>query len=99
MSTRPAQDVSCSVQRAELLPAEVGGAEAVCSEIRGAAAAAGVGPVKVLVTVHSANELSAAITNRHGRKLPELRFAKSDRPLSRASVGRFARTIAQAAGR
>ena len=95
MNAPRAQDVRCVVERAERLPADVGGAAGICALIE--RAAAGAGPVNVTVTVVSANELSAAITNRHGHMLPELRFAKSDRPLSRASVGRFARSIAQAA--
>lgn len=99
MNTGMERDVRCSVHGAERLPLDVGGVDGVCTEIQRAAAAAGVGPVKVRVTVHSSNELSAQITNRQGRTLPELRFAKSDQPLSRASVGRFARTIAELAGR
>lgn len=99
MNTDLANEVRCSLLGAQLLPLDVGGAQGVCAEIQRAAAAAGAGPVKVVVTVHSSSELTAEITNKHGHVLPELRFAKSDRPLSRASVRRFARTIAELAGR
>jgi hypothetical protein len=98
MDTGATGGVRCSVQRAELLPAGVGGAATVCTEVRQALSRAGRDPAEVTITVLSSNQLSAIITNKQGRKLPELRFAKSDRPLSRASVGRFARSIAEAAG-
>ena len=94
MKSQPTSAARCSVQGAERLPAEAGGAEEMCAEI--GRATAGM-DVNVLVTVHSSNDLSARIT-KQGRVLPELRYAKSDRPLSRASVGRFARSIAEAAG-
>lgn len=96
MAANPA--VRCSVQRADLLPPQVGGAAAVCSAVQ-EATAGGTRPLSVVVTVRSANELVATVTNSAGRTLPELRFAKSDRPLSHASVKRFAQAIAAAARR
>lgn len=98
MNSRAPLDGSCTVQRPALLPSDVGGADGVCSEIRAAVRAAGTGPVNVTVTVVSVNQLVASVTNRNGRKLPNLRFARFDKPLNRASVARFARTIAAAAG-
>lgn len=95
MKSQPTGAARCSVLGAERLPAQAGSAEEMCAEV--ARATAGM-DVNVLVTVVSANELSAKIT-KQGRVLPELRYAKSDRPLSRPSVGRFARSIAEAAGK
>jgi hypothetical protein len=95
MTASPDNDSRCSVQRPELLPPETGGAAFLCDEIERATAASG--SVKVIVTVLSANQLKAAITDASGQRLPELQLNKSDRPLSRASLQRFAQSIAAAA--
>ena len=80
----------CRVVHGEKLPPASGGAEALCAAITQAAGK----DFKVEVRVISASGLAAAVTMADGRSLPEQRLVVSDRPLSRSSFERFARSIA-----
>lgn len=83
----------CTVDRAERLPADVGGAAGMCRLFEEAAAAAKARPAAVAVTVLSSAALAATVTASDGRELPEHRLVRSDRPLSRAAIERFARAV------
>lgn len=89
--------VHCRVDRPELLPAGVGGGEAVCAEIAQAAREIGAGPMQVEVRVLTPHSLAASVRTADGSMLPEQRMEMSDREITRPSLQRFARTIAAAA--
>lgn len=87
--------VDCSVEQGERLPAETGGPDALCAAIREAAAPAGESPASVRVRVLSTHAVEAQVT-LGDRRLDPIQIARSDRPLGRASLERFARSIASA---
>lgn len=97
MNSAPAAGARCTVDRPELVPAEAGGAEAICAEIEQAAKAAGVGPLEVKVRVLSPHSLAADVRTAEGIELQEQRMAISDRSLNRSSIASFARAIAAVA--
>ena len=87
---------SCFVENGELLPAESGGSDALCKAIAEATAEASPGmEYSVKITVLHQSRMSASITTRDGRRLPEQSFASMDRPLSSTSFVRFASAIAK----
>ena len=85
----------CSVIGGEQLPAESGGADALCKAIAAAVAerAPGLG-YTVQIHVLPQSRLSATVKSQDGRKLEDQQFASMDRPLSTASFERFAAAIA-----
>lgn len=86
----------CSVTGSEKLPAEVGGADAICTAIERALAAKAPDIHYVVeVRVRSASMLAATLI-AGGRKLPDQNFAVMDRNLNRESIERFAQAIADA---
>lgn len=85
----------CSVESGEKLPAQSGGAEALCAEIEGATANLAPLPT-VAVRVVRPGVLAATVT-RGGRTLPEIKMARFDRELDRAAFKRFAQAIVKAA--
>ena len=93
--TAPSSDKArCVVIGGEKLPAETGGADALCDVIRSAVAKEAPNArvtieVRVLTTASLATKL-----NVEGKALPEQKFAVMDRQLNRASIERFARSIA-----
>ena len=96
MSASEPKPAACEVVGGEKLPAESGGADAICKAIADAAAehAPGFG-YTVRVTVTGNSRLSASIATADGRKLPDQNFVRSDRPLTNESFKRFANTIAE----
>lgn len=84
----------CVVTGGAKLPAETG-VDAICNAVQSAigSKAAGAG-VKVEVVVTSASSLTAKILVR-GKSLPEEHMAVSDRQLTKGSIERFARRIAE----
>ena len=87
---------SCQVVDGNKLPAESGGADALCREI--AAATAQVAPgvrYTIEIKVLPRSRLSATVTTADGRKLPELGIASMDKPLTAGSFKRFAASIAE----
>jgi ADP-ribosylglycohydrolase len=87
---------ACRVTGAEKLPAEAGGAAAICAAVRRAVAAQAPdlrysAEVRVLSRTALAANLETA-----GRKLPELRFSVSDRELNPQAIGHFADSVANA---
>ena len=92
---RATEDQPCRVVDAGKLPAEVGGADGLCSAIARAIEARAPGlEYAVEVRVISASRLSATLVTGDGRRLPEKNFAIMDRNLNAASIQRFAEAIA-----
>ncbi|NUT01789.1 MAG: hypothetical protein HOP96_12535 [Sphingomonas sp.] len=95
MSSTESAVPGCRVVGAEELPAESGGADALCKAIASAAAEKAPGvSYSIEVRVLPRSQLAAAITTGDGRKLAEQNFASMDRPLSSGSFKRFADAIA-----
>ena len=94
--TGPATAVArCQVVDGEKLPAESGGAAALCAAIERAATSSALNiPFTVQITVGSRSILSADVTLSDGRKLPSLRIAEMDRPISKSTFDRFGAAIA-----
>ena len=87
--------MGCSVVGGEKLPAESGGADALCKAIAAAVAEQAPGlEYSVEVHVLPQSRLSASVRLQDGRKLADQKFASMDRPLSSASFQRFAAAIA-----
>jgi hypothetical protein len=86
----------CRVSGGDKLPAQAGGADAICAAIE-RAVAAGAPNVRYSadVRVLSRSALAAELTV-NGRKLPELRFSVSDRELNPVAFGHFAESVATA---
>jgi hypothetical protein len=84
----------CNVVNGDKLPAESGGAAALCSAIESAAAkrAPGVG-YSVEVKVQSSSRLAADLV-REGHALPQQNYATMDRALTRQSFERLAAALA-----
>lgn len=84
----------CSVVDGDKLPAESGGAVALCSAIERAIAnrAPGV-DYSVEVKVQSSSRLAAELL-REGHALPRQNYATMDRALTRQSFDRFAAALA-----
>lgn len=90
------RDTHCSVTGSEKLPAEAGGADAICNAIERALAARAPNIQYVVeVRVRSASMMAATLIVG-GRTLPDQNFAVMDRNLNRGSIERFARAIADA---
>ena len=86
--------VQCTVIGADKLPAELGGANAICAALQRAVAAKASGAhYAAEFRVPSASALIANVAV-NGRKLPEQRFGVMDRNLNPASIERFAQTLA-----
>lgn len=81
----------------ELLPAEVGGPQALCGAIQSAAESRAPGVrFTVEIQVVSASSLSADVKLGDGTALPKQKLSVSDRQLNKSSISRFASVIADA---
>ena len=81
------------------MPADTGGADAVCAAIERALQAVSPKPAAVEVRVVSPYLLSATVVLADGRRLPPVKVGSSDRPLGRRAVQMLAESIAaQVAG-
>ena len=86
---------SCRVIDGNKLPAESGGADALCREIAAATAKAAPGVrYSIEIRVLPRSRLSATVTTADGRTLPEQGMASMDKPLTAGSFKRFAASIA-----
>ena len=84
----------CEIADAAKLPRALGGAQAICSEIeRAVAAAAPTARYSASVRVLSSSRLSAVLVV-NGRTLPDQNFAVMDRELNQDSIRRFADALA-----
>ena len=91
---RAVRHANCTVVGAEKLPAEAGGAEALCAAIQRAVATGAPGVrFTVEVKVVSNSRLAAALVV-NGKALPQQNFAIMDRTLDQKSIRRFANAIA-----
>ena len=95
MSMAEDRPAGCRVIGGEKLPAESGGADALCQAIAAAAAenAPGVS-YSVEVRVLPLSRLSASLTTGDGRRLTDQNFARMDKPLTNSAFRRFAAAIA-----
>ena len=95
MSPRPSS-AFCEVIGAEKLPAETGGAAALCEAIRQALGArAPTGKAKVVVRIRSPYAMVATVTTASGIVRPEMNFDSSDRRLERHSFDQFAKAVVE----
>lgn len=96
MSNDQSAVAECTVAGGEKLPPETGGAAGICAAVKEALGAqAGERSVRVQVQVKSNSWLVARI-ERDGVALPDQNMAVADSKLTKGSVERFARAIAQA---
>jgi len=90
----PASRAHCTVVDASKLPADSGGAAALCAAVERAVSARAPGVAySAEIRVLSASRLVASLT-RDGHKLPEHNFASVDRALNAGSFERFAKALA-----
>ena len=88
------QDARCQVIHGEKLPADSGGAKALCEAVTAALEAHAPGEgYRVEIEVQGPSRLAASVTSKDGRKLAEQKMASSDKNLTRRSFGRFADAI------
>ena len=83
----------CHVIGVEKLPADIGGADAICRAIAHAAAKVPGQAFTVEVRVLGASSLAATLTTADGKVLPVQKMAVSDRALGRDSIDRFAASL------
>ena len=95
MSAPSTSAAECTVTGGDKLPAESGGADALCTAIKKAVEARipGVG-FEAKVTVVSDWKMGATITTADGRHLPEQKHVVMDAKLNRTSFERFANSLA-----
>jgi hypothetical protein len=94
MSASASDELRCRVIGGDKLPAESGGAGALCATIRNALAKQAPN-VRVSVEVRVLRpSMLATILVVEGRTLPEQKFAVMDRNLNTRSIERFAQSIA-----
>ena len=88
------QDARCQVVHGEKLPAESGGAKALCEAVVTALEAHAPGQgYRVEIQVLGPSRLAASVTSKDGRTLAEQKMASSDKNLTKRSFGRFADAI------
>jgi len=94
MTSPASANARCAVVGGDKLPAESGGADALCAAIRNALAKeAPNARVTVEVRVLTPSTLATMLVVE-GRALPEQKFAVMDRNLNPRSIERFAQSIA-----
>ena len=94
MNSPSPQLIDCRVVGGDKLPADAGGADALCAAItRAAAAETSVKKFSVEVRVLGNSSLAATLTTADGTILPVQRFAVSDRSLNKGSLERFATAL------
>ena len=96
MDRRLPDQLSCTVVGAEKLPPHIGGADTLCNAIRTAAGANSGGAV--VLRVKSPYSITATVTDRDGRKHPQIGASIADRTLNRRSVEMLATQIAKQLG-
>ena len=89
----------CKVNDAQKLPADVGGAEAVCAAVAKAVGVRSPKPHAITLNIVSPYLISATVTMADGRRLPAIKVGRSDRKLGRRAIQMLADSIAaQVAG-
>ena len=88
------QDARCQVAHGEKLPADSGGAKALCEAVVTALEAHAPGQgYRVEIQVQGPSRLAASVMSKDGRKLAEQKMASSDKNLTKRSFSRFADAI------
>ena len=88
------QGARCQVINGEKLPADSGGAKALCEAVTHALEAHAPGQgYRVEIQVLGPSRLAASVTSKDGRKVAEQKMASSDKNLTKRSFGRFADAI------
>jgi hypothetical protein len=90
----PGPGLRCQVVGAGELPADTGGADALCAAVEQALQAAAPKPAAIEVNVVSPYLLSATVMLADGRKLPAIKVGSSDRQLGARAVQMLADSIA-----
>ena len=94
MNTPSASDPVCKVIGADKLPAQTGGASALCGAIEKALAETKVtGPISIEITIRSPRVLAAAV-KRGDVALPEMTMDVFDTAINQDIIDRFARSVA-----
>ena len=84
----------CQVINGEKLPADSGGAKALCDAVVTALEAHAPGQgYRVEIEVQGPSRLAASVTSKDGRKIAEQKMASSDKNLTKRSFSRFADAI------
>ena len=97
MTLSQAHPDRCEVIGGDKLPAEVGGADALCGIVEAAIREKAPGrKYGIRVNVLSAFSLAATVTVKGGETLPEQKRAASNRQLNRAPIERSAPAVADA---
>ena len=88
------QGAQCQVIHGEKLPADSGGAKALCEAVTAALEAHAPGQgYRVKIEVQGPSRLAASIKSKDGRTVAEQKMASSDKNLTKRSFGRFADAI------
>ena len=88
------QGAQCQVIDGGKLPADSGGAKALCDAVATAVEAHAPGQgYRIEIQVLGPSRLAASITSKDGRKVAEQKMASSDKNLTKRSFGRFADAI------
>ncbi|WP_205481851.1 hypothetical protein [Sphingomonas arenae] len=95
MTTPAPGTVPCAVDGAALLPADTGGEQALCAEIRRATAEVLPAGARIAVQVVSDHRMHATAILADGRALRRVSVAVSDRTLSTRSFRMIAEALAQ----
>ncbi len=91
---RSADDNMCRVTGAHKLPAELGGADALCAAAARAIESVSPRPKAIEIKVVSPFMISATIILFDNRRLPVIKIASSDRPLGRKAIQMLTDSIA-----
>ena len=91
---RSAGDNMCRVTGAQKLPAELGGADALCAAAARAIDSASQKPQAIEIKVVSPYLISATVILIDNRRLPVIKISSSDRPLGRKAIQMLTDSIA-----
>jgi hypothetical protein len=91
---RLADDEWCRVTGAQNLPAELGGADALCAAAARAIELASPKPKAIEIKVVSPYLIAATVILIDNKRLPVIKIASSDRPLGRKAMQMLTDSIA-----
>lgn len=92
--SRSADDNWCQVSGARKLPAELGGADALCAAAARAIGSVSPKPKAIEIKVISPFLISATVILVDNRRLPVIKISSSDRPLGRKALQMLTDSIA-----
>ena len=87
------QGAQCQVIHGEKLPADSGGAKALCEAVATAVEEHAPGQYRVEIQVLGPSHLAASIMSKDGRKVAEQKISSMDKELTTRSFSRFADAI------